>query len=357
MKAGMKADKEQDIKAATRLRWRLVLVALFLGGSLLLLTTFNATKPRILVLHSLSQASSWAQAVDAGFQQVLAANRMPVTVARHYLNLDILAEGVDSQTQAAAARRKIEGFDPHVLIAVDDETSDLVARHYVGRPGLQLLYTGLMHAPEGYGYGAGSGVWGIREQLPLHGIDSLLAQLHPEQSLQIAVLGVDDLTGRAEMAQVLRHDWGRHRIGAQALVPHFEAWQAFVQGPARSADVLLVLTADKLQAAAGSRRIAPEAEVSAWTEAQATPWPIGVRAAYVRMGGGLAVSAPPAELGALAMALALRRLADPGHVPPAASQGTEAYDVSVRPSALARRGRVLPQIYLEAARGAGRLYP
>ena len=345
------------MKAATRLRWRLVLVALFLGASLLLLTTFNATKPRVLVLHSLSQASSWAHAVDVGFNQVLATNRMPVTVARHYLNLDILAEGVDAQTQVAAAHRKIDVFDPHVLIAVDDETSELVARHYVGRPDLQVLYTGLMHAPERYGYTASSGVRGIREQLPLNGIARLLEQMHPGQSLQIAVLGVDDLTGRAEMEQVLGHDWGPHRLGAQALVPNFEAWRAFVLGPARSADVLLVLTADKIEDAPGSRRIAPEAEVSAWTEENAGPWPIGVRASYVRMGGGLAVSAPPGELGALAMALALRRLADPGHVPATPSQGTEAYDISVRPSALARRGRVLPQIYLEAARGAGRLYP
>lgn len=344
-------------KTSTRQRLRLTLVTLFLGASLLLLTTFNATKPRILVLHSLSQTSSWASAVDAGFNQVLGANRMPVTVARHYLNLDILAEGVDTQTQAAAARRKIDSFDPHVLIAVDDESSDLVARHYLGRPGMQVLYTGLMHAPERYGFSVGSGVWGVREQLPLHGIDNLLKQLHPAQSLAIAVVGVDDLTGRAEMAQVLSHDWGRHRIETQLLVPHFDAWRAFVQGPARNADVLLVLTADKLKATPISNRIAPEAEVSAWTEAHAAPWPIGVRAAYVRMGGGLAISAPPGELGALAMALALRRLADPRHVPPDLSQVTEAYDVSVRPIALARRGRALPQIYLEAARGAGRLYP
>ncbi|WP_322992751.1 hypothetical protein [Limnohabitans sp.] len=336
---------------------RQILVAVFLVTSLLLLTIFNATKPRILVLHSLSQASSWTSAMDAGFNKVLASNRMPVSVTRDYLNLDILADGVDTQVLTAAVGRKIEQFDPHVLIAVDDETSELVARHYVGRRDMKILYTGLMDEPESYGYTASSGVWGIREQLPLQAMNRLLEQMHPTKSLNIAVVGVDDLTGRAEMEQVLRYDWGHHRIKAQALVGNFEAWRAFVSGPARGADILLVLTTDKIPAVPGSRRMAPEADVNAWTEQHAVPLPMGVRASYVRFGGGLAVSSSPTELGAKAMEMALRQLANPEQRPSASSQVNSSYDISIRRSAWVRRGFKPPEIYLEAARAAGQLYP
>ena len=47
-------------------------------------------------------------------------------------------------------------------------------------------------------------------------------------------------------------------------------------------------------------------------------------------------------------------LAEPGPPPPWTSSH---FDVAVRPEALARRGFVLPQIYLEAARENGSLFP
>lgn len=294
--------------------------------------------------------------MDAGLNQALSLNRMPVAVARDYLNLDILSEGVDTKVVAEGIHRKIHSFDPHILIAVDDETNDLVARHYVKRSGPKIIYTALMHDPQRYGYTAESGVWGIREQVPVHGISKLFEQLHPGQALRIAAIGVDDLTGTAEMDQLLNHDWGRHRITSHALVAHFEAWKEFVRALPSDIDVLLVLTIDKIPAGPRTQGMAPEADVSAWTEANSSAWPIGIRASYVRMGGGFAISAPPTELGAMAMELALKRLASSDFVPASSSQTTESYDISARRSALARRGIVIPEIYLESARGAGKLY-
>lgn len=71
----------------------------------------------------------------------------------------------------------------------------------------------------------------------------------------------------------------------------------------------------------------------------------------------LAVSAPPYEFGALAMELALMRLADPNFVPAAESLTPSSLDISVRGAAIAKRGINLPPIYIEASRGAGHLYP
>lgn len=337
-------------------RLRLALIGTFLGASLVLLSLFNASKPRIMVVHSLNSASSWTSGVDRGIDQVLARNRLPVLVQRDYLNLDILSEGISLQTVTAGVRQRIDRFDPDILIAVDDESSDLIARRYVNRNRPKIIYTSLMHPPERYGYTPESGVSGIQEELPLNGIGALLDQLFPADALNITVLGVSDLTGTAEMAQILRHDWGRHRIVSHALVRDFESWKSFVHESAKGSNLLLVLSADKVPVRANGHDMASETEVIGWTERNAHAWPVGVRASYVSHGGGIAISASPNQLGAMAIEFALEQTTKTAQASTFKRMHSSSYDVSVRPSALSRRGITLPTIYTEAARGAGRLY-
>lgn len=337
-------------------RIRLALMGAFLLTSVILLTMFNADKPRIMIIHSMSNESSWTAAVDHGFDQVLARNRLPVVVLREYLNLDILSEGTNLQSYSSDVRHRIDRLDPDILIAVDDETSDLIARHYVNKGHPKIVFTSLIHHPERYGYSLESGVSGIQEELPLNGIGELLEQVFPSHTLKIAVLGMSDLTGKAEMAQILKHDWKRHRIVRYALVQDFGSWKSFVQDSAKEADLLLVLSADKVPAKANGHQMMAESEVIAWTELNAQALPLGIRASYVSHGGGMAVSPSPSQLGVMAMKLALEQATQPKHTWAPRHQRSVAYEVSLRPSALFRRGVELPSIYIEAARGAGRLY-
>ena len=74
------------------------------------------------------------------------------------------------------------------------------------------------------------------------------------------------------------------------LASHFKDWQAFVEGPATQADILLVLSLDNLGQDAGDGRAVKESKVAQWTEAHAKPLPIGLASSYVRSGGALSVS-------------------------------------------------------------------
>lgn len=338
-----------------KLKWRLM--AVFLCSTLLWLTAFNHTKPRLLIVHSLSKTSTWSSAVDEGIERALQRNRLPVAVSRIYLNLDILSDQANQDRFVQEVHRKIAGIDPHVLVAVDDETNHLIARHYVGQRRPQLVYTGLMHEPERYGYDKDQGIIGIREPVPLGPITSLLDAIAGGKTLKLAVLGVDDLTGAAEMRQVLDHPWGQHQRVAQALVSDFGALKAFVEGPARQADVLLVLSIDKVPAGPDGLGMVSELQATAWTERHSIPLPIGVRDSFVRLGGGLAVSVPPTELGDLAMQMAFAKLPGARRPLPMTTVTATDFDISVRPAVLAKREVPLPDIYVQAARAAGRLYP
>jgi hypothetical protein len=336
---------------------RLGLTVSFLLCLFAVLILINLSKPRIVVVHSLSQQAAWTQDLQQGLQARLSKNRLPVVVEHEFLNLDLLSSSADVDRVSDDIRQRIARHTPDVLIAVDDEANDRVARHFVARPSPQIVYTGLLMPPLHYGYGPESGIVGVRERLPLQGISDLLAHLFPGQGLRLAILGASDLTGSLEMAQALGHDWKPHRIVAHGSVYHFEEWKAFLAGPAQQAEVLIVLSTDTLRAAHDGPSMQPEADMIAWTESHASALPVGVREAYVRKGGGLALSTPAHELGASAMDLALARIGKAKDPPSTLAPESLAYDVSIRQSALDRRGLVMPSIYMQAARKGKTLMP
>lgn len=339
--------------------WKHGLVGLFVVGCAGVLTAFNATKPRILVLHTGAETTAWVRGVDAGIDAALAANRRPLTVRRHYLRLDRIARPESRAAAAAEARMAIEQLDPDLLLAVDDESNEAVASRYAERGRPRIIYVSIDQPPERYGYpgpdrGVNHGhVTGIREELPLAAIRDAVSAIHGGRA-RIAALGIDSDTGRAERIQVEAFDWSPHAVTAVATAGDLAAWQRFVTVEAAGTDVLLVLSSAGLARADGSGETVGGPEVASWVEAHCGPLPIGVHAGFVADGGGLAISPAAADYGRRATAMALAWLDDPAGPPPRPETSGH-FDVAVAPARLAARGIVLPAIYSEAARAGGRL--
>lgn len=336
---------------------RNLLVTASVAGFVVVLGAFNASKPRILVLHSAGPDSPWAAGVDRGIREILAANRRPVTVRWHRLGLTRRLTPEARETAVASGRQAIDAFDPDVLVAVDDEANAAVARGYNGPGRPRVLYVSIDLPPEAYGYGAATDASGIGERLPLAAVrDAVSAIRGTDRSEQkIAAVAVDNETGRAERMQVEAFDWSPHTLVAVAAAADAAGWRRFIETDAADADVLLVLSTSGLDESDGTPSDGPQ--LAEWVEANARPLPIGLHAGYVRDGGGLAISPPPVAFGRLAMERALALLDTPsgqtaGLPPPVVS---EHFDVAVDPRRLTRRGVVVPPIYIEAARAAGNL--
>lgn len=330
--------------------WKNLLIGGFLAAFVILLGFFNATKPRILVLHSGAADAMRVVQTDRGIREALAENRRPLSVEWNYL-------GVDSPTAArrvnearAEANRAIARFNPDVLIAVDDEANALVAREYAGRKRPSILYVSLNRPPADYGYDGAPNVSGIAERLPLAAVKAAVQDLAAGQRL--AVVGVDNETGRAEMAQVAEFDWSPLEVDNAELVSTMSDWKSFVES-VTAADVLLVLGTHDLP---DGDRVATAAEINRWTQNHAHPLPIGTQVDFVADGGGLSFAPPPDDSGARALGLALDWLDardTPGAPTPVVS---DHFEVAVRPGRLSERGIVLPPIYIEAARENGTLF-
>ena len=333
--------------------WKNLLIGGFLAAFLILRGFFNATKPRILVLHSAGADSSWAQQVDRGMNEALARNRRPLSIERNYLGLDYPATPRRVEEARAESRRAVARFQPDVLIAVDDEANSLVARDYVGRERPRILYVSLNRPPADFGYAGAANVSGIAEQLPFAAVRDVVLDLFPGRTPTVAVIGVENESGAAEMTQARAFAWSPLSVDEAALVATAEDWRAFVQRVA-AADVLLVLGTHDLPGEGGVTVRA--AEINRWTEEQARPLPIGTQVNFVEDGGSLSFSPPPDESGSRAIGLALDWL-DARDTPGAPrALVSDHFEVAVRPVRLRERGLVLPPIYLEAARENGTLF-
>lgn len=335
-------------------RWRNLLIAVFLVSFVLLLGYFNTTKPRILVLHSSAQQSLWATQMDRGMRDALQRNRRPVSVDWMYLDISSPAATRNATEAKAEARRAIERMNPDVLIAVDDEANALVAKDYVGRDEPRIIYVSIDRPPADYGYAQAPNVSGIADTFPFAAVRDAVTDIFGDRSPTLAVLGVDNDSGRAELAQVRAFDWGPLRLSDASLVSTAGAWRDAVTRSS-GADALLVLSTQDLPD--GDGVVVSAAEISRWTQANSAPLPIGTEVDFVEDGGGLSLAPPPEEYGQQAIDLALDWLDDrttPGPPPPVESSH---FEVAVREGALVQRGVVLPPIYIEAARENNALFP
>ncbi len=332
--------------------WKNLLVGGFLIAFIVLLGFFNATKPRILVLHSAGAESSWAREMDRGMREALDRNRRPLAVEWNYLGTDSPAARNRTGEALAQAQRAMARFNPDVLIAVDDQANSLLARDYAGRARPRILYVSMNRPPADFGYAGATNVSGISEQMPLAAIRDAVVAMFPGRNPRVHVLGVDGETGRAEMDEAKAFDWAPLQLGETALVTRAAGWHDFVKRTGAE-DILLLLGTKDLPDEYGAMTAG---EINRWTEENATALPIGTEVDFVADGGGLSFSPPPDDYGEKAIELALDWLDDrdtPGAPPPVVS---DHFEVAVRQSRMADRGVALPPIYIEAARENGTLH-
>jgi len=333
-----------------------MLIGFFLAAFILLLGLFNAGKPRILVLHSYSYDFPWSQRVNTGMKNILKKNRNPVSVKFHYLGLESNLDANRIRNAVNEAQRAIALQKPDLVIAVDDESNQHIARNYAVKGGAKIIFVATLLPPATYGYAGNGNVAGIEERLPLDAVRDAILTARKGKNARIAVLSMDDVTGRAELAQVNSYAWAPHRLIATRGANSFPEWQQFIKQEADLADVLLILSYGGLVRGNGDIREVPSGEIATWIEKNAKPLPLGICSTFAEDGGGLSITPAPVDFGEKSMSMALEWIAAGKDSAPPTVTSSPHFMVGIRKSALEARGITMPAIYIEAARVSDALF-
>lgn len=322
-------------------------VLLFFGILSLLMMVSVIRKPRIFILQSYYNDYSWTQDVDSGLRRVL-GNAPKYALRWYYMDTKRHPWREFKDKAGIAARNAIDSWRPDVLIAVDDDAQQFVARHYARDPHVSVVFAGVNEDAEAYGYDQAGNVTGILERQKLDAVKAAILEIAKSRGQQspIRVLDLGDTseTVRADVRHHAAYDWAPLVYTGGSLVGTFEDWKNAVTGAAGKADFIVTTNYRGLARSATDRTLVPPDEVVGWTQQNSAPFVIGTYTFFVQDGGSLAIATSPFEQGEVAARMALEIVGGtPARDVPV--DVTHQFVVAMRGDDLKRRHITLPAIY------------
>ncbi len=315
----------------------------------------KTTKPRILILHSYAPDFTWVAQINTGVQRVLKGK--PYSIRYHYMDTKRHPDEDFKIKAGIAARKMIDQWKPHVIIAVDDNAQEYVAKHYCNRPGINIVFCGVNAEHTDYGYDRASNVTGILERIPIASVrEGLQSAFYPERRRIYHIADASE-TSEYISVELNAYNWEPFHFGKSVLCEAFDEWKGAVREATASADILLITHYHTIRRSAQDPSTVPPREVIRWTM-ENTPLPIvGCWGFFVEDGGVLAFALSSFEQGEEAAKMAssiVENRKKPHEIPVSVSRQLL---VCAREGELKRHHINLPAIYEAFARATGNYFP
>lgn len=128
------------------------------------------------------------------------------------------------------------------MIATDDIAEKFVAKDYVGRKDIQIVYAGVNGSIEPYGYKDAPNVTGIVERNPLGALKEVLPLLTDKKidTIRTLYLAEQSTSTKRSAASLTKFDWAPMTYQGHHRVKTFGEWKRIVAAAPQTADVLLV---------------------------------------------------------------------------------------------------------------------
>jgi ABC-type uncharacterized transport system substrate-binding protein len=340
-------------------RLRLLLIGIFLFGTVVVMVTYNVYKPRILVLQSYDLTYPWTREVTVGVRRVLDAHSH-YAVRWFYMDTKRHPSKEFREKAGVSARQSIDRWKPDVIIAIDDDAQQFVGKYYVDHPNIRIVFSGVNGGIESYGYAGAKNVTGIFERKDLRALkDALMSLQWPRKAkgpLRIMHIGDTSSSVAHDEHHLHDFDWKPLLIQPSQLVGDFDAWKQAVLSAQEQADFIITTNYRKISRSKTDQNLVPAEEVVAWTLANSKIPVIGTNGFFVEDGGELAIGTSPFEQGEVAARMATLLInGKPAKDIPHAS--TRQFVVYMRSTKLSQRGISLPPLYEAFARATNNDLP
>ena len=335
----------------------ITLKLIFLGGISYYFIDYRLHLPRILIVHSYNSDYGWVQRFNEGLNRVL-KDKSNFTIHWQYMNTREHPTYSYKQKAGIIIRQLIGRLQPSILVAVDADAQDFVAKFYVDDPQLSIIFCGINGDPKNYAYDGATNVTGIRERLPLGAVKNALPYIAPPtlnpSALNIIALGDMSRATKTDERFILDYEWTPYNLIDVMNVGNFDDWKKAVLDSNTRAHCLYVLNYAQVEDKPGSGHFVKAADIIQWTEQHATIPVVGSKGFVVEDGGSFAIAPSSYEQGEVAAQSVLRLLAgeSPSAIP---INFTQQFLVFMRERQDHRFER-LPSIYPAFARSIGKYF-
>jgi ABC-type uncharacterized transport system substrate-binding protein len=288
--------------------------SIFLGAIFLILSSPASAElapqtdtPPTRILHVMSYHTPWrwTEGQLEGFKTGLGGIKAEFKVFE--LDTKRHSEARQKAERGAAARALIEQWAPHLIYTTDDDAQELVTRHYLNTPIVQV-FSGVNNAPEQYGFDKADNVTGVVEHEHFSESVTLLKRVVPGMKRMVVVLDNAAMWGpvveRMKMAK-LPPDVS---IVAWETIRTFHEFKQRMAAYPEMADAIALIGIFNFKDAAGKN--VPFQDVLRWTAENSTLPDLSFWIDRVYHGTLLAVTVSEREQGLAAGRLARQVLVD-----------------------------------------------
>ncbi|MBF0465032.1 MAG: hypothetical protein HQK88_06500 [Nitrospirae bacterium] len=336
-----------------------LLIVCFIFEVILMLLPFNLSKKRVLILHSYDTSYGWVRDINVGINRVL-KNKTHYFVRWHYLDTKRHPWREFKENSGKVARSMIDKWQPDVIIAVDDDAQEYVAKYYNNNPKITIVFSGVNNEIEDYRFDKAQNVTGILERLPLdavkEGLQTFSHMAGKTGPIKVFFIGDKSETVMGDEKWIRQYNWNPVKLEGTCLVNTLDEWRDAVDNASKSVDYILVSNYRKILRSKGTSELVPPKELIDFTIKHSKVPVIGTNAFFGDDGGMLAIATSPFEQGTVAAKMAVDILDNKTHPKDIPIAVTSQFVVSMNDSRVKEFHFDLPKVYEASARASNHFY-
>ena len=118
-----------------------VLALIFLILFVIFLIYLNLNKPRIFIVHSYDTDYSWVVDINIGLNRIF--QKYSYNIRYYYMNTKRNPDKNYIEKVGNSVIKMIKDWEPDILIAIDDNAQEYVAKHFINNPKMKIIYSGV----------------------------------------------------------------------------------------------------------------------------------------------------------------------------------------------------------------------
>ncbi|MDY6967877.1 MAG: ABC transporter substrate binding protein [Spirochaetota bacterium] len=318
------------------------------------LIVVNLSKPRVFILHSYSLDYSWVRDINKGLIRIF--HDRPYSFRWHYMDTKRHPSQEYKQKAGDTAKAIIRNWKPDILIAIDDNAQQYVARNFLNSSSMKIVFTGVNASLNEYEYDKAQNVTGILERIPFKAFKEVFLQLLPKNKTRIVHISDNSTSSHFIHKELEEMEWEPLKLVKSFQCETLDEWKKGIDIAEQIGDVLLITHYHTIKEKRTDKSIIPPKKIIQLTEPLLKIPSIGCWGFFVEDGGMMALAVSPYEQGEEAAKMTVEIIENrksPSQIPIKISIQ---YVVYVRGNMIKSRNMVLPQMLEAFARATNHFY-